>query len=87
MYRHIRLAQAIGLKLVRLAAEAALDKGDNHVEAAVAGEILVPGLGREPALLRLGKSHSHASDCFGSRLCGNGRRLRCYPIPPWANLA
>ena len=31
-----------------------MDKGDDNIEAAVAGEVLVPGLGREPALLGLG---------------------------------
>ena len=53
-------------KLIRLAAEPALDKGDDNIKAAEAGEILVPCFGREPTLLRLGKSHSHASDCLGS---------------------
>jgi hypothetical protein len=41
-----------------LSAEPALDKGDGDIEAAVAGEILVPSLGREPALF-VGSPISH----------------------------
>src|ERR1700724_3411987 len=37
-----------------LTAEPALDKRDDGVEPAIAGEIFVPGCGHEPAFLRLG---------------------------------
>jgi hypothetical protein len=49
------MAQAIRLKRRFLATEAALDEGDDDIERAVAGEVFVTGLGREPALLRLGR--------------------------------
>jgi hypothetical protein len=45
----------------RLSAESALDKGDDNIEAAVAREILMPGVGREPTLFGLGCSVEHGA--------------------------
>jgi hypothetical protein len=55
------MAQTIRLKRRFLAAEVAVDKGHGDIEAAVAGEILVSGLRREPALLGLGCGVEHGA--------------------------
>jgi hypothetical protein len=41
--------------MIFLAPEAAFDKGDNDIEPAIMGEVLVSGLGCKPALLGPGR--------------------------------